>query len=154
MIKHKKKNLKPINYSVNFIYSCPSCSLEHWLSLKETQTKGFKVVCDCGVVFRVRLIKDIKILYDTKKPKPQPTSTVIKQEFPKEAEIKEIKVEQPKPKIESNLLNKCSSILINYGFTKEESDNLIISAFEKNPMNNCTELVKYTISNIGDLKNG
>ena len=66
MITKITKNQKPISLDVHLKYRCPNnnCGYEHWLSLLETQTKNFKIVCDCGTVFKPKKIKTLKIIYD------------------------------------------------------------------------------------------
>jgi hypothetical protein len=154
-IKNKKKNLKPIEYSVNLIYRCPSCALEHWLSLQETKTKGFKTVCDCGTIFRVKLVKDIKLVYHTNKTKITENPVIVTEQQKEPEPIKEeIKTEPPKPKISNTLLDKCCKILSGYGFTKLEAEDLVAKTFENNPTNDCSLLIKNTLLHIGDNKNG
>jgi len=70
---------KPIDQDIHFKYICPNndCTDIHWLSLKETQTKNFKVVCDCGQIFKPKTIEKIKILYKKKNnPSPKRTSEI------------------------------------------------------------------------------
>jgi|688.fasta_scaffold26261_3 hypothetical protein len=141
MIKIKTKNLKPIDADINLIYSCPKCSSQHWLSIKEAKTKGFKVVCDCDTVFTVRSIKQIKVIYE----EDSPDLNKIQQQpqIPREpkVEVQEIGVE---------LLAKACKILVGYGFTKTESENLIRSTFSKNPTDDCALLVKNSLAKLGE----
>jgi len=138
MMKKKIKNLKPIDTDIHLIYSCPNCSSQHWLSLKESKTKNFKIVCDCDTIFKVKLVKEIKIIYE---------EIVIL----KPSSIVSV---SPEPqKIPIDLLSKAAKILIGYGFTKIESEDLVRSTFEKNPTEDCAILVKNSLSNFG-VNNG
>lgn len=141
MTKKKLKNQKPIEIDAHFKYRCPqlSCGFDHWLSLKESQTKGFKVVCDCGYVFRPKRISKIKIVYADIQPVPQPAK-------PPESE----KVIE-KPKIPVDFKNSCVKLLVSYGFTKDESMSLCEKAFEKNPVTSSGLLIKYILQNLEEL---
>jgi hypothetical protein len=52
--------LKPIDHNVDLIYEC-ECGQHRWLTLKEAQTTGFKIVCSCGIVSTVDPIVDVKL---------------------------------------------------------------------------------------------
>jgi uncharacterized protein YbcC (UPF0753/DUF2309 family) len=138
MIKKKKKNQKPIEIDAHFKYRCPksNCGFDHWLSLKECQTKDFKIVCDCGFVFKPKKISKIKIVYSD-----------IKLVDNKEQPAKIIE----KPKIPVDFKNDCGKLLISYGFTKEEAISLCEKAFEKNPVNSSGLLIKYILQNLEQL---
>jgi uncharacterized protein YbcC (UPF0753/DUF2309 family) len=138
MIQKKMKNQKPIEIDAHFKYRCPksSCGFDHWISLKESKTKGFRIVCDCGFVFKPKRISKIKILYaDIKlvEKKEQPVKTI------------------EKPKIPIDFKNSCVRLLVTYGFTKEESVSLCEKAFEKNPVNSSGLLIKYILQNLEEL---
>jgi uncharacterized protein YbcC (UPF0753/DUF2309 family) len=134
----KKKNQKPIEIDAHFKYRCPksNCGFDHWLSLKECQTKDFKIVCDCGFVFKPKKISKIKIVYSD-----------IKLADNKEQPAKIIE----KPKIPVDFKNDCGKLLISYGFTKEEAISLCEKAFEKNPVNSSGLLIKYILQNLEQL---
>jgi hypothetical protein len=142
---NKIKKAEPVDYDAHFRYICPSndCRYDHWVSLKEAKTKNFKVVCDCGTVFSPRRIKELNILYKEKKiKKPQ----VVESK-------KTINVDPivQKPKISVELLVKCCKLLVGYGFTKQESENLLQKAFEEQQTNNPVELVKIALKKVGEL---
>jgi len=141
MIKKKLKNQKPIEIDAHFKYRCPksNCGFDHWLSLKESQTKDFKVVCDCGYIFKPKRISKIKIVYVDIQPVPQPVK-------PPEPE----KVIE-KPKIPIDLSNSCVKLLVSYGFTKDESVSLCEKAFEENPVAHSGTLIKYILQNLEQL---
>jgi len=136
--KTKLKNLKPIDVDAHLQYRCPKpdCGYDHWLSLKQTQTKNFKIVCDCGFVFKPKRIKSIEIKYEEAKNQKD-----IK---PKEAKSTEnilsIDTEQ-----------KCVKLLTDYGFTKNESLVLIKKSFEANQSDDPSVLVKYILKNLEKL---
>ena len=137
--QNKKKNLKPIEFHVNLKYKCPQCFIDHWLSLKETQTKGFIVVCDCGCVFKVRQVDTIKVIH-TKKQKIQEK---IKVDIPDDL------VEIPEP-----LLKSCITILASYGFTTEEAATIIKDQYYKDKTDNVSDLIKNCLKSIGGINNG
>jgi transcriptional accessory protein Tex/SPT6 len=136
-----KKSQKPIEIDAHFKYGCPNtdCHYDHWLSLKETQTKNFKVVCDCGCVFKPKQISKIKISF-VSEVKTKPPEKV--------AEVAKV-IE--KPKIGIDLQAKCVKLLCEYGFTRDESIILVDKAFEKNPTNEAGLLIKYVLQNLGEL---
>jgi hypothetical protein len=136
-----KKIQKPIDVDVHFKYRCPEpkCGYEHWLSLKESQTKNFKIVCDCGYVYKPKRISKIKIVYEDiqqtpKIEKPTESNKVIE-----------------KPKIPVDFKNSCVKLLVSYGFTKDESISLCEKAFEKNPVTSSGLLIKYVLQNLEEL---
>ena len=137
-MKTIKKSLKPISLDAHFKYKCPNseCTVEHWLSLNETRTKNFKVVCDCGTVFSPKRISKIKILYrTTKKP-------------PKTIESKAT-VETESPKIPVELLEKSAKILSIYGFTDKEARDLLSKSYDKCQTIDIGSLVKFTLETFG-----
>lgn len=121
------KNQKPHSIEANLKYLCPNpeCGLDHWLSLREVQTPKYRVVCECGQVFRPKLISELKIVYSQIKKKPE-----IKQE------------------ICENILNKVVVALEPYGFSQHESSELVKKAYAKNPTNNIGLLIKNSLLEI------
>lgn len=144
MIKHKKKNLKPIDMSLSLIYRCPNCSNQHWLSLNQAKTKKFIVVCDCGHVFKVKPVHDIKIIYQksVKNNKPIVNNTNI-QSNPTKTVVT----------IPQQLVDACTQVLKNYGFTSSECIPLITDCYNSNPKHTAAEIIKLCISKLGE-KNG
>jgi len=140
-MKTKKKNQKPIDIDGHFKYRCPkiNCGYDHWLSFKQVKIKNFRVVCDCGTVFKPKTIKKIKIVYEKD----------IEQQQVVQVPHKEQIVEQPK--IPLDLEKQCGTILTGYGFTTEECSVLIAKAYQKNQTNSAGSLVKYIIQNLGEL---
>lgn len=141
----KKKNQKPIDLDIHLKYRCtnPLCEQDHWLSIKEAKTKNFKIVCDCGVVYKPKLIKTIKIIYSHKK----------KQKKPKSEKLIVERKQTPKEKFEGidiDLLKRCVKVLIGYGFTEEESESLVKDSYTKQPDSDVSRIIKNVLESIGD----
>lgn len=139
--KSIKTNQKPISLDLHLKYRCPNidCGYTHWLSLQETQTKNFKVVCDCGVVFSPKRIKQVKLKYNT---------TKTKTEIPHNTETKVILTNTT----ESSVLEKCVKALTQYGFTKLESEDLVNRSFEIVQNNDISSIMKKCLELIGENK--
>jgi len=138
------KSQKPIEIDGHLKYRCPkNCGFYHWLSLKEAQTKNFKVVCDCGFVFKPKTILKIKICY-SKKPTEINKRLICPEPIVLEDQHK---IQKPPPDTQ----NKCIKLLCGYGFSKTESIELVQKAFEKQQITEPLELIKYIIKNIGEL---
>lgn len=106
-----KKNLKPIEYDLHFKYLCPnpSCCFPHWLSLRETQTKNFKVVCVCDTIFGVKKIDRIKIRYAEKNKPAEP-----------------VQPSPPLPQKNSvSYVDKAICLLKTYGFDHSEASDMV-----------------------------
>jgi hypothetical protein len=164
-IQNKKRSLKPIDNDVHLKYRCTECSIDHWLSLREAQTSGFIIVCECGSVFRVKTVAKIVLKYKDKKPKKieqeslNPT-TVVPPTIELEEEVIEIKIEEKisvieepqiieKPIIPDNMLQSSCDVLVNYGFTVTEAKELIRKTYSDNPadsigaiITNCLKTLK------------
>ncbi|MEX0595526.1 MAG: hypothetical protein WD512_03420 [Candidatus Paceibacterota bacterium] len=127
------KNQKPIGLDLHFKYLCVNkdCGYHHWLSLKETQVKNFKIVCDCGTIFRPKRIKNIKINYLSKIKKISLTSNEDNN-------------------IPHDLLDKSIKILLGYGFEKSESEKLLKDSYSIRPELDCGKLVKNTLVLFGE----
>jgi DNA-directed RNA polymerase subunit RPC12/RpoP len=130
----KKKLQKPIDQDIHLKYRCQKCSQEHWLSYKEASTIQFKIVCDCGEVFRVKRVIGFELKFKNQKSKQnKPTADNA--------------VKEPE-KTPIDLLEKSVILLVGYGFTKKESIDLINASYTKNPVNDFALLVKQTLENI------
>lgn len=129
----KMKKLKPVEIDATLRYICPNkkCGYDHWLSLKEAQTKNFKIVCDCGTVFKPKQIKKIKVSF-------------VDEQIKQKQEV----LPPIKPTISESLLKTCVKILIGFGFTESESTNLIKNQFDKSLNTNPTALVKETLESM------
>lgn len=121
-----KKNQKPIEYDIHLQYRCPQCYNIHWLSLLETSTKNFKVVCDCGCIFKVKRTTGFNLQYENKSvPKPEKVET--------------------KPIISNDLLNRGIQALLPYGFTKDEGKELLTKSYANHQTNDIGTLIKNTL---------
>lgn len=132
-MKTKKKTERPIEIDAHLKYKCPndSCGYFHWLSLQEAQTKNFKIVCDCGNVFKPKRIKTLEIIFE---------QTAI------------IKTEQIKPvqqKIDFDLIKICVNVLVGYGFTDTESEELLIKCHKQKPDLESADLIKFALQSFG-----
>lgn len=127
----KIKNQKPISLDVHLKYRCPNrdCGYEHWLSLLETQTKNFKVVCECGILFKPKVIDNIKIIYKKKKKE---------QEQPKP-------IEKTTSQLNTQLINQAALSLVSLGFSKEEAIDLLQKTYIKQPIDDLSLLIKQTL---------
>lgn len=67
--------------------------------LREAQTKNYKVVCECGCVFKPKTIKKLKIVYN--------------------------KIQKETGNLPLDLLDQCAKILVDLGFDKIQSIDLI-----------------------------
>lgn len=135
----KSKKIKPIDSSISLIYQCTDCNSQHWISLKAAQTKGYMIVCDCGCILKTKLVEDIKIVYkkNRQKIKQQNNDCCISEKDDVNKQIPEL------------FLNKCVSLLIGYGFTKNEASSLVTKTYNKHPECNLSELIKLSLSSIG-----
>jgi hypothetical protein len=119
---------KPTEYDIHLQYRCPGCCNIHWLSFLESSTKNFKVVCDCGCVFKVKRTTGFKLRYTTK---------------PKSIQQKESKT--PQSTIPEDLLNRAIEALLPYGFTKNESKELLSKAYSNKQTKDIGLLIKNTL---------
>lgn len=145
----KKKNQKPIEIDAQFRYICtnPDCRFDYWLTLKQCQTKNFKIVCDCGNIFKPKQILKVNIVY-----KKSATKILVQNDSHKESVHQPMAIfeesENEQESIPEYLKTTSISILCKYGFTESESENLVTKGFQKNPINNVAIFVKYIIENI------
>lgn len=142
-MKTQKRSLKPISLDAHFKYRCSNeeCSIEHWLSLKETQTKNFKVVCDCGTVFSPKRISRLKILYKK--------SHKVKDSKPAQQAEQPVVHKEALVEIPVDILDKSAKILTSYGFTDKEARQLLIDSYIKVKNNDIGTLIKFTLETFG-----
>jgi Holliday junction resolvasome RuvABC DNA-binding subunit len=135
---NKNKILKPIEIQASLRYRCPNedCGYDHWLFLKEVQTKNFKVVCECGTVFKTKRIKILQTIYDKKQK--------IKKQMD---EIKSVDTMDG-----SSIVSRAINIMINLGYTRKESSKYIKEEYLKSDTNDVSFLVKKAISKIGGIE--
>lgn len=143
------KNQTAVSIDLHLKYRCPNseCSNVHWVSLGEAKTKNFKVVCYCGTVFSPKVVKKVKLQYGQKK---KPSRKIENSN----TEIVQKQETQPKKQIPKDVLEKAASILIQYGFTKTESQELIVETFNQHDIIDTTELVKLALKTFGENQHG
>jgi hypothetical protein len=136
MTKTKLKSQQPIEIDASFKYKCPSenCDNEHWLFIRQTQVKNFKIVCECGLVFKPKQIKNIKIIYEKPISKRKKTEDII-------------------DSIPVDLLNQCAKVLSGYGFDLDEAKELIKQSYNSSKTNDVGSLIKNVLKSFGE-KNG
>jgi hypothetical protein len=150
IIKKTILNQKPIESDIHYKYRCPSsdCNTVHWLSEKEVKTKNFKVVCDCGTVFKPKRIRKTKTcFYKHKSTKINNNKEVIDNTNNQRTEP------VINNQVPDKILSEASSILSIYGFTNDESKEMIIRSYNDHPENNIALLVKQTLQKL-EMKDG
>jgi hypothetical protein len=125
----KVKNLKPTEIDLHIKYSCPnkSCKNDHWATLKESQTKNFIMVCECGYIIKPKRIDKVKIVYH----KTNTTKKII----PKENTI-----------IPKDILSKSIPMMVALGYSEEEAFRMLTSYYSHNPITDYKALVKNSIA--------
>lgn len=129
----KIKIQKPTEVETSLKYNCPNCGLSHWIFLREAKTKNYRIVCDCGIVFKPKQISNIKILYKSKEPKKLEDSSKSQKQIPQA------------------ILVKCCKILVDHGFSEKESRDLLCKAYSKIESDNISELIKTSLKLFGEL---
>lgn len=138
------KNQKPIDSDIHLKYRCPKpkCGLEHWLSLKEAKTKNFKIVCDCGLIFQPKPIKNVRVSF--KRKRKSKTRLVEPSQEPNTNST-------PEKVISPTVQKYCVDKLIGYGFTNVEALTFVSNAHNKFHTSDPILLLKYILQNLGDL---
>ena len=133
MTKTQIKSQRSIETDASFKYKCPSdiCENEHWLFLRQAQVKNFKIVCECGLIFKPKQIKTIKIIYEKPLKNKKTTETVCDD-------------------MSVDLLNQCAKILCGYGFDLDESKELIKISYDSYKTKNVGLLVKNALKYFGE----
>lgn len=129
-----QKTLKPVDFDIHLKYLCPSCGQTHWLSFLETSTKHFKVVCDCGLVFGIKRTKDFKVSY-------------VKKQQQNKNFVSDIKPDREEG-ISKDLLDRAVSTLMVYGFTKKESEELVLNNYTSDIGNDFNLLIKKSLASL------
>lgn len=158
-----KKLQKPIDKDIHLKYRCKKCGLDHWLSFREASTKNFKVVCNCGRVFKVKQVKACVLKYfnNVSVPESPIEESTVSKKTPVQTD--DVKPEDPKPEkqesintkqtIPVDILEKSVKLLLSYGFTKTEATKLVTNTYFNVPVNDYPTLVKYTLQSLGDINN-
>jgi len=118
------KNQKPISLDVSLKYECPECRNSHYLFLREAQTKNFKIVCECGLVFKPKLIDSVKLKYSKKSRK---------------------KTIDPTNNTNNSFIKQAIPYIINLGFTEQEAMDMLTKAHAKHPTDDISLLIKNTL---------
>lgn len=130
----KINNVEPHKLDAQLLYICPDteCRMEHWLSNKEVKTPGFMVVCEyCDTVFTPRLVKSISVNFVEEKPQ-EPIKQKVKEEAPK-----------------NNFLQEAKATLTQFGFTKQEAEEMIETEYKKTNSKSPVQLVKGALDFLG-----
>ncbi len=122
------KNLKPDDYDISFKYSCPECRNDHWIFLREAKVKNFKIVCECGSIIVPKRIRTINIEFLSEESKP-----VVKENS-----------------VPLDILDECVKILSGYGYTSEESSQMIKESFELTNSTDIKNLIACSLTHFGD----
>ena len=150
-MKTKQKHQKPIDFDIHLKYKCSKCGYDHWLSYRETSTKNFKFVCDCGKVYKPKRIVGFKLKYeqDISKVRPLVEENHTVQEPPQVEILPEVKpVVQPIPEPNKELISKASELLIGYGFTPTESVSIVKKVYGEKPCDDYVALVKNILESL------
>lgn len=137
--KTKSRYYEPSGADVYLKYICPNsdCLDVQWITLKESQTKNYKIVCDCcGKVYRPKRIKKINVVFYE--------DPVSKTENTAESKHKE------EEKIDTKFLDDAINTLIRFGFDKDEATGMITQEWEKTGITNPATLVKLSLDFFGE----
>lgn len=134
-----KNKIKPVNYDIHLEYKCPDCATSHWLTLRESKTKGFRVVCVCDCVFSVKRINDIRIKYVSNKSL-------------RKTEVKEPE-KLPHGSAADDLYNKCMITLSQYSFSEEEMGDILKETINSGQLSTIVDIVKACVTKFGEKNN-
>jgi hypothetical protein len=137
-MKIKKKIQKPIEIDVSLRYRCPDndCGFDHWIFLREAKTKNFKIVCECGTIFKPKRIKTIEVVYATvESVKKSMDST----------QCSDTIVDVPKCVV------RAIKMMISLGYDEKDAQKHIMLVYNSEQIEDAGILVKKAISNIGGL---
>lgn len=138
MMKTKKKIQKPIEIDVSLRYKCinNNCNFDHWIFLREAKTKNFKIVCECGEIFRPKRIKTIEVVYATVK------SVKKSMDFTEYSDTVGIVPE---------CAVRAIKMMISLGYSEKDSQKHVMIVYNSEQIADAGTLVKKAISNIGGL---
>jgi DNA-binding transcriptional regulator of glucitol operon len=151
--------------------------MDRWISIRESQTAGFIIVCECNNIFRVKTIEKIVLRYKDRKVKRvaveekkddaplELVKEIVETKLEEEKlelqiedkiqvieEVKEVEEIIEKPIIPDHLLQSSCDVLVNYGFTVTEAKDLIRQTYSNNPVDSVGTIVTNCLKNlkIGD----
>lgn len=138
MTTTKLKNQKPIEVDASFKYKCPSesCGNEHWLFLRQAKVKNFKIVCECGTIFKPKQIKNIEVVYSIKESLEKRVDEPVFSDT----------IDEP-PEYVSRAIN----IMVSLGYSKKDAQIHIIQVYKKDKIEDPGLLVKKAVSQIGGI---
>ena len=128
----KTKYHEPSGADVYLKYVCPNgdCLDVQWVTLRESQTKNYKIVCDCcGNVYRPKRVKNISVQFFDEPQKPPPSETLSQPDL--------------------RFLKEAKKTLEAFGFTKIEAEEMIEAEYHKSKINNPATLVKNALDFFG-----
>lgn len=137
MSKTKLRSQKPIDIDVSLKYTCPNnnCKFDHWLFLREAQTKNFKIVCDCGKIFKPKRIKKIEVVYAVKESVKKPVD----------------KPEESGKMEDIECVSRAINMMISLGYSKKDAQDSVIFIFKNEHISDPSVLVKKAVSHIGGI---
>lgn len=115
---------KPIEYDISFKYLCENCGASHWLFLREAQTEGFKVVCECNNVFTPATISTVDIIYANDCSQPTKTDSV-------------------------DFSRQSVKTIMAFGYSEIEASDMVNQSLALKTFDNANDLVKYSLKTFG-----
>jgi hypothetical protein len=122
----KKTNQKPIEYDIHLKYQCSKCDQNHWISYLEASTKNFKIVCCCGKIIKIIRVKSFHLEYEEQK----------------------VSLSSVNEKEKLDILSKAAKILVSYGYTEKQADELVIESYKENNTEDYASLVKQILESM------
>lgn len=137
-MKTKTNNQKPIEVDVSLKYKCPNndCGFDHWLFLRQAKTKNFKIVCECGTIFKPKRIKTIEVVYAT------PRSVKKNLEPVENSDTTSVVPE---------CITRAIKMIVSLGYDKDDAQKHVMLIHNLEKITDAGTLVKKAISNIGGL---
>lgn len=137
-MKTKKKIQKPIEIDVSLKYKCPNnnCGFDHWIFLREAKTKNFKIVCECGTIFKPKRIKTIEVVYATTESVKKTMDSVENSDT--NSAVPECVV-------------RAIKMIVSLGYDKQDAQKHVMIIYNLEKITDAGTLVKKAISNIGGL---
>ncbi len=125
-----QKNSKPVSHDTSLEYMCDNCRNTHWIFLREAQVKNYKIVCECNNIIIPSLVSTIYIEY---------LDSNI------DNKIENSQVNEPP----LDIMSSCGKILESYGYSVEESKNMICKSFQATNSKTIKDIIEYALKNFG-----
>jgi hypothetical protein len=137
-MKTKTKSQKPIEIDVSLKYKCPNndCGFDHWLFLRQAKTKNFKIVCECGTIFKPKRIKTIEVVYATTESVKKTIDSVESSDT---------------ISVVPECVVRAIKMIVSLGYDKEDAQKHVMIIYNLEKITDAGTLVKKAISNIGGL---